>query len=1290
MNYPVPVIYRSDGHFFLALMSTLNPQVPLEARQAVLDQIVAGASFTAYEITLEVRRRLGASVDVPHGIVNSIVQTMFANGEIVGYDRAPDTTVRAATPPFRYAPRAARVGRTNAPAVSRVNRSNLPVSLRYANPLSSIARQYGLEARSFHDAAGVGNRPFDVWLPTAKDPRFRLRSYGVGLTETEVESRYSLSSSAVGNFGSKAAYSYADEFRVTTYASGTVKTFRAALDFALTGTLTKDGERATREADGVEIEIPIKPSDIQTFVNEASIVFAYFRVTPQIHSAPHAPATGRQIIFEGRDWKILVGSNSLVVVGDISLPLNMTLPLAGTFSRLPNPVGVELRFEPGEVEVSENGESLVYSDKTRAALQKAFERVDAEVEPQIQSQLTTAPNIWEVKVRFAALGNQLKDYLDRLQQKTRRTFEWNRAILRNNRFDVVDANETTITLTWRPSPSARLRTQKVSFVEAQPETVVFFNDLGTRTGSPGRLREYFAAHPKVRRAYVLTFISDAAKERFIATNNFESVPTQLLSSLPKPASSHHVAKTTSRIPFDPEKHGVLAPQNQLAAAFPYLNDANFALLERWAYRTKFDGQQWPDFKRLYKKAELLVWPIEGRKRWDKRETDLPDDAQLPDERAAFLLGVLIGQLDSVEANRGDDTRLFGTGPTAKTVAYLTRRAARLLVFLRDHPDLSEERRALLVPLVAGSMVRTDCSTVASTVGFRLNLLNGPQLENQSDLVRHVWSEEELALPVLKWAFEWLQSWGEKVEGSLRHVRRFIGDADVVLTLLPTLLERGVSWPSDYGSYELSRDLRERTAFQARRGEVLRLFVRFSELQASADWLWNALSTPEADETEIVRFATPLVENRAQKGELEAGSHLAPRLRQVFWDALVTARPQGLSLGEWQRIADENLIESLAPALVRMPLTAEIAAFLWERPTLQTEFFKQGGEEVFIAAFASSIQNHAQQEDFVFASQLPAAGRTLFFDSLGNLSASAWRKLSGLDSASLAELGTELERIPLSESFWYLLSSIEGERRAELLEMVGRDRAVREFEQQPSPVLLSLLESDTQGLESLVEAWLKANLGRLPTDAPIVLHVATSTNADWNSLALAHVRTQPLSLRVALRLVESGLPEAQNLARPYFENEDYDWAIRTLALADSPVAETRVYALELLARFPTRWTSALLEWLAQHDDTRVQAFVAFQLEHAHDVAQSEAAKTFDEAILNARGRARRAKGGVQRRLQTAPTQSTHDLQTLLDAARNGAPRDKAWALQQLVQLQLSGVAVPDLNLSGAVATSALQN
>ena len=516
-------------------MATPTTQIELEARQTVLDQIVAGASFTGYEITLEVRRRLGAGVDVPHPIVNTVVQTMFSRGEIIGYDRAPDTSVKAATPPFRYAPKAVapRQSSPAAPAaVIGVNRRNLPINLRYSNPVAAVVREYALEARAFQDDAGKGDQPFDVWLPTTQNPTFRVRSFGAVPGEAEVQARYSLSPTSQTDFGSKAAYAYADEFRVSTFQNGTAKTFRCALDATGQGIVTKDGEVPTNQSDGVEIEVPVKANTSQISTNqfgrEAAPVFARFRVPPSIKSGTlwnyQLPST----LFEGNGWRVVNSSNSLALVDDRAFPINMTLPLAGAFGRLPRPIGVELVLAPGEVEISGNGEALEYSDATRGVLKAGFERVERELPLLLTNHVASAPTIWEAKLRFSLLQSDMGELLRRFQTR----FEWRGLEIQSALFDQLDAAEVTISGVTRRA-DGRLKTERSSILAAQENAVVFFNDLGNRTGSPTRLREFFAANPTVQRASVLTFSSDAAREKFIAQNQFETVPTLLLSSLPK-------------------------------------------------------------------------------------------------------------------------------------------------------------------------------------------------------------------------------------------------------------------------------------------------------------------------------------------------------------------------------------------------------------------------------------------------------------------------------------------------------------------------------------------------------------------------------------------------------------------------------------------------------------------------------------------------------------------------------------------------------------------------------------
>lgn len=1289
-----------------------NPQIPLEARQTVLDQIVAGASFTAYEITLEVRRRLGAGVEVPHPEVNAVVQAMFSAGQMAGYDRAPDASVKAATPPFRYAPRAAQsqAGTVqSAPAaVLSVNRKDLPIHLRYSNPVAAVIREYALEARAFHDAAGIGDTPFEVTLPTAQNPAFRVRSFGAVPSESEVIARYSLSPADTNDFSAKAAYAYVNEFRISTYQNGTARTFRASLDHALTGAVVKDGEVATNGRDGVEIEVPVNDATVRFdfFGKEVARTLAFFRVQPRIVGNVSGSFKRGKTLFQGNKWRLTDELGSFVIIEDIAFAINMRLPFTGVFSRCNLSVGLEVFSTRDEVEISGEGESLIESDETREALSEAFGRIADELGTQLVEHIALSPTRWEAKVRFASLQGLLGGF----SEYQNLAFTWQSIPIQDARFAQFNPAEVAVWNTRRLS-SGPLRTRAETFVEVGQNVVVVWNDLKTRTGSPARLRQWFASHPETVRVVVLSPINDDAKERFIRDNHFESVPTLQLSSLPKPVTTQKKrAQVSRRVAFDTSKHSIQPISNSLAANFSSLSDVAFSDLHRWVREAPLDGSNWPDWKRLWKRLESRVWPIQTRDRWSKSEGDVPTDATLASGREAILLGAMIGRFDAAQefvrrsggapASSNFLSRLaqfFGvgtnqsSGPSAQTVAYLRRRAARLLSFLRDTNDLSPQRRALLAPLVAGCLLRDECADISSTLPARLALLESDLLNARPDLVRIVWNDTTLALPVSKWAFAWLRARNYPTEGTPMHVRRFAsnGDALETLAILPAVLESGAAWFADYGLKELSSDLQVWTGpmwmqnpFWQKRGEVLRLCARFRQLPVEENWLVSALDTPEANEPAVVDFVASFVQRRAQSGALQFVTRLSPALQSVFCDALVEARPNGLNESEWAVIVSGSLIEPLAPALLRLPMSGEVARLLWFTPNALEIWLRLGGEELWVQAFAPEIETAAGVEVFDFARRLPASGRTLFFEIIGrNLSANTWEKLGNLTEEDRALFAPDARNLPLSDAFWNFLNAQQAPSSDSWLDFVGRERAQSAFAKLPAASVSSFLESGAGGSDFLISSWIEANINSVSPDDELLLQLATSNNTLWRHAALEQIAAQPMSLRVALRLIEGGPPDAQILARPFFEQENPDWQGRVLALADSPNRDAQRFALDLLARFPNRWTSALLTQLAQHDNPSVQAFVAQDLGRA---PQSEAVAAFENALTNARGRSRRAKNYVQQAWDESPSAGDLSLDVLLDAARQGAPRDRAWALRQLVKLQLSGVDVPELKIKGAVA------
>ena len=107
-------------------------------------------------------------------------------------------------------------------------------------------------------------------------------------------------------------------------------------------------------------------------------------------------------------------------------------------------------------------------------------------------------------------------------------------------------------------------------------------------------------------------------------------------------------------------------------------------------------------------------------------------------------------------------------------------------------------------------------------------------------------------------------------------------------------------------------------------------------------------------------------------------------------------------------------------------------------------------------------------------------------------------------------------------------------------------------------------------------------------------------------------------------------------------------------------------------------------LSESDEPAVQRLVAEEA-LARGWADAVDLVDFDRRVLIARRRNRPAKEAIKVRLSSSDdTPATliqpERIRALLDMARGSNERDRSWALSRLATLQLSGVEIPDLEVS----------
>ena len=297
----------------------------------------------------------------------------------------------------------------------------------YSDKILAVLREYSCNAVDAHTEAGH-NRPIEVTLPSRLSLELKIRDYGIGLSETDIQEIYAFygestkrkSNSLIGQLGlgSKSAFAYGDNFVINSYLNGIKTTYNAYIDPSQIGQIAKLASAPTTEANGVEIVIPVKPADCETFVSTARSLFTYFKVKPIVRGAANFAYEEKPYIYSGADWRInkadrnSYGRNCVAVMGNIgykisssALKLDENNDAEATIERLLNNCDIELDVPIGELDIAASREGLQYTDRTIANLKKRILVIRDYLVADITNQLKGAQSLWSFKRMLGEMHN---------------------------------------------------------------------------------------------------------------------------------------------------------------------------------------------------------------------------------------------------------------------------------------------------------------------------------------------------------------------------------------------------------------------------------------------------------------------------------------------------------------------------------------------------------------------------------------------------------------------------------------------------------------------------------------------------------------------------------------------------------------------------------------------------------------------------------------------------------------------------------------------------------------------
>jgi hypothetical protein len=298
----------------------------------------------------------------------------------------------------------------------------------YSNKIAACIRELSTNASDAHMLAGYPEKPFHIKLPNSIEPTFRIRDYGVGLSDDDIYGIYTTffkstkedSNDFTGflGLGSKAFFSITDSANITSYFNGVRTVYVAFLNENRIPSLSTFSSMPTDEPNGLEIEVAIKEDETKYFRDEVNNQLKYFKVKPTISGDSQFEwDLEEEYVYEGTngDWK-MVGAGRYdtirAVQGQVAYPISTynldtkSVNLDPALKALLQ-TNLLLTFDIGEININPSRESLSYDSSTINNILKKAKNVLKELPQQIAAKLESIETEWEARLAYNEICRSL-------------------------------------------------------------------------------------------------------------------------------------------------------------------------------------------------------------------------------------------------------------------------------------------------------------------------------------------------------------------------------------------------------------------------------------------------------------------------------------------------------------------------------------------------------------------------------------------------------------------------------------------------------------------------------------------------------------------------------------------------------------------------------------------------------------------------------------------------------------------------------------------------------------------
>ncbi len=527
-----------------------------------------------------------------------------------------------------------------------IKMENLPIlfdivrNQLYSDGLAAIIREYSQNSRGSHIAAGKPNLPIEITLPSQLNSFFSARDFGVGMSKQDVEEYFAGFGSSskrntntqTGAFGIGASCfaCVCDSIILECYNDGILETYSCYIDPSKLGKVALLSSSETKEANGVKVTIPIKPSDVTKVIDKAFHIFQFWDIKPVIHGINDAQKAqfktlcDKKPLFSGKGWKLMGdGDKSWAIMGgEVSYPIQSDVFGDELSANLRNLLakGIRLDCKIGALEPSASRESLKYTEKTKKHLIHLLNEAHQEILATVNSKFSGSATLWDAKLLYKSIFDSNGEYYS-IRNLFDRSIKFQGADLNGDDFlcnqycPVSKTRLVDCTLYSKENSrygygnSGKVKRSKINSIRVSDKTLVVFNDKNIINGIINRVVGQIE-NKTYDQVYVLNFhgcsgLTEAlSRAEWINQSKFDGPNVVMLSSLPKEAlsiyypdcgnSTRTLAFPTSTLEFEynrnPKASGSYGTKNSdwwVAATVDVTKDSGvYVQIERFEYRNK--------------------------------------------------------------------------------------------------------------------------------------------------------------------------------------------------------------------------------------------------------------------------------------------------------------------------------------------------------------------------------------------------------------------------------------------------------------------------------------------------------------------------------------------------------------------------------------------------------------------------------------------------------------------------------------------------------------------------------